>query len=134
MSKKIIILGIESSCDDTSAAIISDGYILSNIIANQKVHEKYGGVVPELASREHQKNIIPVVDTAIKEAGIKKEDISKLTEPFYRANSETNIKGFGIGLTIVKKVIESHHGQLTIASKYNFGSTFTIKIPYISEG
>ena len=73
MSKKIIILGIESSCDDTSAAIISDGYILSNIIANQKVHEKYGGVVPELASREHQKNIIPVVDAAIKEAGIKKK-------------------------------------------------------------
>ena len=72
MSKKIIILGIESTCEDTSAAIISDGYILSNIIANQKVHEKYGGVVPELASRAHQKNIIPVVDTAIKEAGIKK--------------------------------------------------------------
>ena len=79
MSKKIIILGIESSCDDTSAAIISDGYILSNIIANQKVHEKYGGVVPELASREHQKNIIPVVDAAIKEAGIKKENISAIS-------------------------------------------------------
>jgi len=79
MSKKIIILGIESSCDDTSAAIISDRHILSNIIANQKVHEKYGGVVPELASREHQKNIIPVVDTAIKEAGIKKEDISAVS-------------------------------------------------------
>ena len=79
MSKKIIILGIESSCDDTSAAIISDGYILSNIIANQKAHEKYGGVVPELASREHQKNIIPVVDTAIKEVGIKKEDISAIS-------------------------------------------------------
>ena len=79
MSKKIIILGIESSCDDTSAAIISDGYILSNIIANQKVHEKYGGVVPELASRAHQQNIIPVVDTAIKEAGIKKENISAIS-------------------------------------------------------
>ena len=79
MSKKIIILGIESSCDDTSAAIISDGYILSNIIANQKVHEKYGGVVPELASRAHQKNIIPVVDTSIKEAVIKKEDISAVS-------------------------------------------------------
>ena len=79
MSKAITILGIESSCDDTSAAIISDGYILSNIIANQKVHEKYGGVVPELAYREHQKNIIPVVDTAIKEAGIKKENISAIS-------------------------------------------------------
>ena len=79
MSKKIIILGIESSCDDTSAAIISDGYILSNIISNQKVHEKYGGVVPELASRAHQKNIIPVVDASIKESGIKKEDISAIS-------------------------------------------------------
>ena len=78
MSKKNIILGIESSCDDTSAAVISDGYILSNIVAGQKVHEKYGGVVPELASRAHQQNIIPVVDTALKEAGIQKEDLSAI--------------------------------------------------------
>ena len=77
MSKKII-LGIESSCDDTSAAIISDGYILSNIVSNQKVHQQFGGVVPELASRAHQQNIIPVVDTAIKNAGINKEDISAI--------------------------------------------------------
>jgi len=73
---EINILGIESSCDDTSAAIISNGVILSNIVANQKVHEEYGGVVPELASRAHQKNIIPVVDLAIKRAGISKTDIS----------------------------------------------------------
>ena len=71
-----IILGIESSCDDTSAAIIKDGYLLSNIIANQKIHEAYGGVVPELASRAHQQNIIPVVDQAIKTAGILKEEIT----------------------------------------------------------
>ena len=64
----ITILGIESSCDDTSAAIIRDGYLLSNLIANQKIHELYGGVVPELASRAHQQNIIPVVDQAIKNA------------------------------------------------------------------
>lgn len=70
-----IILGIESSCDDTSAAIIKDGVILSNFIAGQKVHEEFGGVVPELASRAHQQNIIPVVDTAIKKAGIAKNDI-----------------------------------------------------------
>lgn len=70
-----IILGIESSCDDTSAAIIKNDTILSNVIAGQSVHEKYGGVVPELASRAHQKNIIPVVDTAILQAGIKMEDI-----------------------------------------------------------
>ena len=79
MSKKIIILGIETSCDDTSAAIISNRYILSNIIANQKVHEEYGGVVPELASRSHMKNIIAVIDTAIKKSGIKKEDISAVS-------------------------------------------------------
>lgn len=75
-SKKITILGIESSCDDTSAAIIRDGVILSNVVANQKVHEVYGGVVPELASRAHQQNIIPVVDLAIKNAGITKEEIT----------------------------------------------------------
>ncbi len=70
------ILGIESSCDDTSAAIIKDGYLLSNVIANQSVHMIYGGVVPELASRAHQQNIIPVVDQALKKADIQKVDIS----------------------------------------------------------
>ena len=74
----IIILGIESSCDDTSAAVIKDGKILANIIANQDVHEAYGGVVPELASRAHQQNIIPVVDEAIKQAGITKEEITAI--------------------------------------------------------
>ncbi len=71
-----IILGIESSCDDTSAAIIKDGYLLSNVVANQQVHEAYGGVVPELASRAHQQNIVPVVHEAMKRAGISKEDLS----------------------------------------------------------
>lgn len=69
------ILGIESSCDDTSAAVIKDNVILSNSIANQKVHRHYGGVVPELASRAHQQNIIPVIDHAIREANISKNDI-----------------------------------------------------------
>lgn len=72
----ITILGIESSCDDTSAAVIRDGVILSNIIAGQAVHERYGGVVPELASRAHQQNIIPVVHDALKQAGITKEEVS----------------------------------------------------------
>ena len=67
---KVTILGIESSCDETSAAVCVDGKILSNIIANQTVHEKYGGVVPELASRAHIQNIVPVVDTALREAEI----------------------------------------------------------------
>ena len=70
-----VILGIESSCDDTSAAILKDGLVLSNVIASQKVHEAYGGVVPELASRAHQQNIIPVVSEAIKRAGIEVKDI-----------------------------------------------------------
>jgi N6-L-threonylcarbamoyladenine synthase len=74
----IIILGIESSCDDTSAAIIKDGKILANVVANQKVHEAYGGVVPELASRAHQQNIIPVVVEAIKQAQISKNDVSAI--------------------------------------------------------
>ncbi len=75
-NKELIILGIESSCDDTSAAIIRNRTILSNVVASQKVHEEYGGVVPELASRAHQQNIIPVVDMAIKKAGILKNEIS----------------------------------------------------------
>ncbi len=78
MSKPIIILGIESSCDDTAAAIIKDGKLLANIFATQNVHTLYGGVVPELASRAHQQNIIPVVDQAIKKANIKKNEISAI--------------------------------------------------------
>ncbi len=74
----ITILSIESSCDDTSAAIIRDGILLSNVTAGQKVHEEYGGVVPELASRAHQQNIVPVVDTALKRAGVDKSDLSAI--------------------------------------------------------
>lgn len=73
-----IILGIESSCDDTAAAVIRDGVLLSNIISSQKVHESYGGVVPELASRAHQQNIIPVVDQALKKAGISKDELTAI--------------------------------------------------------
>ena len=73
------ILGIESSCDDTSAAVITDGgLLLSNVIASQKVHEEYGGVVPELASPAHQQNIVPVVDAAIRRAGIDRRDLSAI--------------------------------------------------------
>ena len=72
----IYILGIESSCDDTSAAVLRDGVLLSNITASQAVHEAYGGVVPELASRAHQQNVVPVVDQALKRAGVAKEQLS----------------------------------------------------------
>ncbi len=76
MKKDIIILGIESSCDDTSAAVLRNGILLSNVTAGQAVHEAYGGVVPELASRAHQQNIVPVVDTALKRAGVSREELS----------------------------------------------------------
>ncbi len=70
------LLGIESSCDDTAAAVVRDGQLLSNVIADQEVHRKYGGVVPELASRAHQQNIVPVVDRALKEAGVGLDELS----------------------------------------------------------
>lgn len=75
-NQDIYILGIESSCDDTSAAVLRNGVILSNVTASQDVHKAYGGVVPELASRAHQQNVVPVVDQAIKRAGITKEQLS----------------------------------------------------------
>lgn len=78
-TQNIYILGIESSCDDTSAAVICNGKVLSNIVANQEVHAQYGGVVPELASRAHQQNIVPVVQQAIQRAGITKEDLSAIS-------------------------------------------------------
>jgi N6-L-threonylcarbamoyladenine synthase len=76
--KDIFILAIESSCDDTSAAVLKNNTVLSNIIANQEVHAKYGGVVPELASRAHQQHIVPVVQQALKEAGISKTELSAI--------------------------------------------------------
>ena len=79
-SQNIYILGIESSCDDTAAAVIHNGHILSNVIANQKIHEEYGGVVPELASRAHQQNIVPVVTQALKKANITKDQLHAVAQ------------------------------------------------------
>ncbi|RLK00039.1 tRNA (adenosine(37)-N6)-threonylcarbamoyltransferase complex transferase subunit TsaD [Tenacibaculum discolor] len=76
--ENIYILGIESSCDDTSASVICNGKVLSNVVANQEVHAKYGGVVPELASRAHQQNIVPVVQQAIEQAGITKNNLNAI--------------------------------------------------------
>lgn len=76
--KNVVILAIESSCDDTSAAVIRDGVLLSNVTASQRVHEEFGGVVPELASRVHQLNIVPVVDAALKRAGVDSKDLSAI--------------------------------------------------------
>ena len=77
-AESITLLAIESSCDDTSAALIKDGKVLANIISTQSVHAKWGGIVPELASRAHQQNIIPVVDTALKEANVKKSELNAI--------------------------------------------------------
>ena len=77
-NKDIYILGIESSCDDTSAAILKNDKVLSNVIANQDIHKNYGGVVPELASRTHLSNIIPTVESAIKEAKISLDQLLSL--------------------------------------------------------
>lgn len=113
-----IILGIESSCDDTSAAVISDGLLLSNVIASQSVHEEYGGVVPELASRAHQQNIVPVVDTAIKRAGISKSDLSAIA--FTRGPGllgsllvgTSFAKGLSLGLRIPIVDVNHLHGHV----------------------
>lgn len=115
---KTIILGIESSCDDTSAAVIADGILLSNVIASQKVHEEYGGVVPELASRAHQQNIVPVVDTAIKRAGIDKHDLSAIA--FTRGPGllgsllvgTSFAKGMSLGLRIPIVDVNHLHGHV----------------------
>ncbi len=105
----VTILGIESSCDDTSAAVICDEWLLSNVLANQSVHEKYGGVVPELASRAHQKNIIPVVDAAVKEAGIELKDLDAVA--FTR----------GPGLL----------GSLIVGTSFSKGLSLSLDIPLI---
>ena len=76
--KPVTILAIESSCDETSAAVCRDGKILSNFIANQTVHEKYGGVIPELASRAHMENIVPVMEAAMKTSGCRLEDLDAI--------------------------------------------------------
>ncbi len=119
---KNIILGIESSCDDTSAAIVCDGVLLSNVIANQEVHKIYGGVVPELASRSHQQNIIPVIDFAIKSAKIEKQNISAVA--FTRGPGllgsllvgTSFAKGFALSLNI--PLIEVNHLQGHVFSHF----------------
>lgn len=114
----VTIIGIESSCDDTSAAVIRDGLLLSNVIASQKVHEEYGGVVPELASRAHQQNIVPVVDTAIRRAGIDKRDLNAIA--FTRGPGligsllvgTSFAKGMSLGLKIPIVEVNHLHGHV----------------------
>lgn len=127
-----IILGIESSCDDTSAAVIKDGLLLSNVIASQKVHEEYGGVVPELASRAHQQNIVPVVDTAIRRAGISPSDISAIA--FTRGPGllgsllvgTSFAKGMAIGLGC--RIVDVNHLHGHVLSHF-IRNTVTDRVP-----
>lgn len=118
----ITILGIESSCDDTSAAVLRNSTLLSNVIASQAVHQKYGGVIPELASRAHQQNIIPVVDTALKEAGItidKVDAIAFTRGPGLLGSLLVGVS-FAKGLSIANNIplVEVNHLQGHILSHF----------------
>lgn len=114
----VTILGIESSCDDTSAAVIRDGLLLSNVIASQSVHEEYGGVVPELASRAHQQNIVPVVKAAIDRAGIDKHELDAIA--FTRGPGllgsllvgTSFAKGMSLGLRVPMVDVNHLHGHV----------------------
>ncbi len=133
----IIILGIESSCDDTSAAVIKDGVLMSNVIAGQKVHEAYGGVVPELASRAHMQNIVPVVSEAIRQAGIKKEDISAIA--FTRGPGllgsllvgTSFAKGLALSLNIPMVDVNHLHGHVLSHFIKEDENTVVPEFPYL---
>jgi len=117
-----IILGIESSCDDTSAAVIKDGYLLSNVLASQDVHKSYGGVIPELASRAHQANIVPVVSEAIKRAGIKAEEITAIAFTRGPGLLGSLLVGTsfakGLALALDKPLVEVNHLQGHILANF----------------
>lgn len=118
MEKQVTILGIESSCDDTSAAVVRDGLLLSNVTASQEVHQEYGGVVPELASRAHQQNIVPVVDAALRRAGIEATDLDAIA--FTRGPGllgsllvgTSFAKGMSLGLRIPLVDVNHLHGHV----------------------
>ena len=119
---KTYILGIESSCDDTAAAVIHNGQVLSNVVATQKIHEEYGGVVPELASRAHQQNIVPVVQLALRRANIDKKLLSAIA--FTRGPGlmgsllvgTSFSKSFAMGLGI--PIIDVNHMQAHILAHF----------------
>lgn len=118
----IFILGIESSCDDTAAAVLRDGEILSNCVASQEIHRQYGGVVPEIASRAHQENIVPVVDMALKKAGVKKTDLTAiaftkgpgLIGSLIVGSSFSKAMALGLGIPLV----EVHHMQAHVLAHF----------------
>ena len=138
MEKDIYILGIESSCDDTSAAVLKNGMLLSNVTASQAVHEAYGGVVPELASRAHQQNVVPVVDQAIKRAGITKEQLTAVAftrGPGLMGSLLVGVsyaKGFARSLGI-PLIDVNHYGHRGTGMLLVPGMVFTIE-PMINMG
>ena len=135
MTKEPIILAIESSCDDTSAAVLKGKKVLSNVIANQTIHKEYGGVVPELASRAHQQNIIPVVDSAIKNAKIKKSNIDAIA--FTKGPGllgsllvgTSFAKSFSMGMNI--PLIQINHMKAHILSLFIDEGQKTPKFPFL---
>ena len=134
---KEIILGIESSCDDTSAAVIIDGVLASNVIASQKVHEAYGGVVPELASRAHQQNILPVVSEALRQAGVEKSELSAIA--YTRGPGllgsllvgTSFAKGMSIGLGIPLIDVNHLHGHVLAHFIKDNPDTEVPEFPYL---
>jgi len=129
----VTILAIESSCDDTSAAVVRDGYVLSNLIAGQEIHMSYGGVVPELASRAHQVNIVPVTDTALKRAGVRPDEIDGLA--FTRGPGllgsllvgTSFAKGFALARNI--PLIEVNHLQAHVMANFILEKEGNNRIP-----
>ncbi len=137
MPKPIYILAIESSCDDTGASVLENDKVLSNIVATQTIHEQYGGVVPELASRNHQQNIIPVVDAALKKANVNKADLSAIAYTQGPGLSGSLLvgasfaKSLSIGLDV--PLIGVHHMQAHILSHFikNKESDQAPKFPFL---
>lgn len=135
-SQNAYILAIESSCDDTAAAVLKNNVVLSNIVATQKVHQEYGGVVPELASRAHQQNIVPVVDQALKQAGITKEDLNGIAftkGPGLMGSLLVGVS-FAKSLSMALKIplIEVNHMQGHLLAHFIEGASDSIpKFPFI---
>lgn len=118
----IHILAIESSCDDTSAAVLTDGRVISNVVASQEVHRKYGGIVPEVASRAHQENIVPVVEAALQESGLKREDLTAIAFTRGPGLMGSLIVGVsfakGLALSLGLPLIEVHHMQAHVLAHF----------------
>lgn len=136
IEKNIYILGIESSCDDTSAAVFCNDKVLSNIVATQQVHKEYGGVVPELASRAHQQHIVPVIDQALKKADINKNDLSAIAYTRGPGLMGSLLVGSSfaksLSLALGIPLIEVNHMQAHLLAHFiNDGKTDVPKFPFL---